>query len=208
MKGHSRYFRYYIDFLRKVKSPKLTSESLEAKYRYYYGEYQNHTTASKARAIIKPQRLTYINSHFAAIPSPQTAAIHLRLGDFITNRQAAEMSGVVGVEYLAKALTILREASIERIVVFSDEPQKAFRIISQLSSIPVAQSKELFGRGTSPFHDLFALSTFNNIVCTNSTYSFWGAYLGDRASKIICPRYFYRDISREAEYIPRDWMKC
>lgn len=50
----------------------------------------------------------------------------------------------------------------------------------------------IYVEGCSSVESLYLLSQCKNFVIANSTFSWWGAYLGDSADKkIICPQFFY-----------------
>ncbi|KWX82277.1 hypothetical protein AXF24_12520 [Streptococcus pneumoniae] len=45
-----------------------------------------------------------------------------------------------------------------------------------------------FSVGKNEIQDLNLMAGCKGIITANSSYSFWGAFLGDKDKKVICPR--------------------
>jgi hypothetical protein len=133
------------------------------------------------------------------LPTPRIG-IHIRFGDF---RYIPDFY-VPKPSYYKKALQLL--APDLPIVVFSDDLDLAQKHLSSLK-----QRKIAYAPKAPPYVDLYAMSMCTHFICSNSTLSWWGAFLRHEATGItICPA---EGISRpgtpwkNTEIFPKDWIR-
>jgi hypothetical protein len=102
--------------------------------------------------------------------------MHVRLGDYrgLPNFYMPRAS------YYTRALAALRREASTEIVVFSDQPAAAKTLLGGLAA-PMT-----FIQGNSAAVDLFLMSRCSAFVVAASTFSWWGAFLGN--GKVVCPR--------------------
>jgi hypothetical protein len=109
--------------------------------------------------------------------------IHVRLGDYM-----ALPHYQVGIaEYLRKVVAYVPAG--ERVLVFSDSPGLA---LAFLQTLPTAADVEWVAAdpGLTPLETLYAMrGASRGCICTNSTFSWWGAY-GSVARSAGAPIYF------------------
>jgi hypothetical protein len=104
-------------------------------------------------------------------------SIHVRRGDYV---QYAGSFPPVTREYIAKALEKVPTATTHRYIVFSDD---------------IAWCKEQFGEyafeyseGRNEREDLSLMASCKHHIIANSSFSWWGAWLGHNPDKIVvCP---------------------
>lgn len=121
------------------------------------------------------------------LSSGEYTGVHIRLGDY---RNLEHIYGTYSSRYLRSCISLLEESSrLGKIVVFSDERAKASEILidagvdlSILTPIPALSALE----------ELLLLSKCSNIVGSNSTFSWWAAFLNTKEqARIFFPRPFY-----------------
>jgi hypothetical protein len=108
------------------------------------------------------------------------------------------------IEYYEKALNIIRtKITIKKIYIISDDieyckEQEFFKTLVEDTCI-WENSNEI---------DTFALMTICNggAICANSTYSWWGAFLGAYAIKspVIVPKKWY--VNEPVSLFPNEWI--
>ena len=114
------------------------------------------------------------------ISSASPVALHLR--DFDTSNHTPIYN--LGSDYYERAvLAILSAAPAAHFFVFAENA-------SLLSKVGFLESKQvtIVGNGTrfrSAFEDLMLMSTCHHFITANSTFSWWGAWLGTNPSKVI-----------------------
>ncbi|WP_338684468.1 alpha-1,2-fucosyltransferase [Haloferula helveola] len=123
-----------------------------------------------------------------------SVAVHVRRTDFVGRREF----DVCGASYYRRAMNRLRAASEGlRFHLFSDDPAWCAGNLAggdvEIAHIP--------GTGSDPLHDLYLMSLARHHVISNSSYSWWGAWLGKKAGQqVLCPdRWFGGDIEAPIE---------
>lgn len=111
--------------------------------------------------------------------------IHIRLGDFYTSDLGLGhpvLGWVLPIEYYKEALKNLPSGL--RYVLISDMPDRARQWLSFLDNLVVIE-------GESAITDLWLLTKGKYCIISNSTFSWWGAWLNQYADKeIYAPQYF------------------
>lgn len=112
-------------------------------------------------------------------------AIHVRRGDYI---KLQDYHHIVPMEYYNKCMSIIqsrREAGLilqtVKKVVFSDD-------IAWCKEHFIETSKTdnyIFIENESDYIEMILLSYFNAFILSNSTFSWWGAYLSDKLNKLV-----------------------
>jgi len=139
----------------------------------------------------------------ARIRAAPSAFFHVRRGDYLTpdNR---DRFGVCSADYYHRALEMLR-ARVPglKIFVFSDEPAWA-----AANAIGGAGAEIIDWNADAPAHDLALMQACTHAVIANSSFSWWGAWLGERPERItIAPRTWYKAVPEYREIVPQRWTR-
>lgn len=126
----------------------------------------------------------------------ETVAIHIRRGDNVVN----PVFPLITQEYIQQALDMFADKEYNFLVVSDDLPY-CKSIFPQHDTIK-------FSNGSSDFVDLCAMSLADHNIISNSSFSWWGAYLNQNQSKrVIAPSYWFKDTSTNIkDLIPNDWI--
>ena len=105
--------------------------------------------------------------------------VQIRLGDMARNREIREIHGVITDEYLKKAMSFfaLHEKSWHLI---SDDIQL---IPLELPIFSNLQINKIIG--VSDLEDFYNLTRAKNLIISNSTFGWWGAWLSN--AKVVAP---------------------
>jgi hypothetical protein len=104
-------------------------------------------------------------------------SIHVRRGDYVTY---ANSFPPVTKEYVEEALGQM--PTVERIIVFSDDIKWCRENLRDLPS------GTEYSEGRTEREDLSLMASCSHHIIANSSFSWWGAYLGHNPDKIIvCP---------------------
>lgn len=131
-------------------------------------------------------------------------SIHVRRGDYVKHSNSFPP---IGIEYITQAVTIMRQKTgADNWIVFSDDPQWCRENIRIDGSVT-------FVEGQNEKQDLALMASCSHHIIANSTFSWWGAYLGHNPERVVIspssknwfgpanPCYNPKDI------IPENWIQ-
>lgn len=113
-------------------------------------------------------------------------AIHIRRGDYL-NPGTLEFHGLADLSYYSQALTASGELPIK---VFSDDLQSARQLVRKLGVDAEFMEPP---NDSHPIESLILMSLASSIITANSSFSWWGAWLGEREDRPV--------------FVPRPWIK-
>ena len=134
-------------------------------------------------------------------------AIHVRLSDYLENKKTRNFHGLTKPEYYLQGVEYLFDTtSFRNVKLITDSPQKVNNIIDLLKGNKI--KVEIVSNNFES--DFISLSLGNSIVMSNSSFSWWAAYIADkmRNTKIIAPEPWFSDYSAQpSNLIPNNWYK-
>lgn len=132
-----------------------------------------------------------------------SVAIHVRRGDYLENPY---LGGLVDVNYFRKGVSMIRNmVNNPRFYVFSDD------VTWCKENLGLAE-EALFvdwNRGDESYRDMQLMANCKHAIISNSSFSWWGAWLIENQSKkIIVPQLWYRahGISTDDMH-PTTWIR-
>lgn len=144
--------------------------------------------------------------------TPHSAFIHVRRGDYLFPVQKA-YHGNMGMDYYEKAIEYIRERVPDvRFFVFSDDHDWCRQKFPELRIVDHIEGRHINPDPNDPgqeHEDLFMMSFCNHAIIPNSSFGWWGAWLGDTQSGriVIGPkRWFLADVSFD-DIMPERWIK-
>jgi hypothetical protein len=132
-------------------------------------------------------------------------AIHVRRGDYVTNPDATAVHGVTSREYFERALELLRKDTPKPVLVFTDSPDE---VSQELEGIPGLIFDESLNQ-MSDFGTLKLFAQSQGIAISNSTFSWWGAWLlqqRNSAAKVVYPTPWFSAEIDYVDLIPANWI--
>ena len=225
----SKDFEYLTnsDFISKVKrkilkgsafyEPNLLYHSTingVTKNVYLEGYFQSERYFSKYRSeiidLFKFTKEPSVQTQEAidSISKQNTIAIHIRRGDYQTNKKIKSIHGVLPLSYYKKALEHF-DLSNHHILFFSDDidwVKNHFDFLTENQSTFVN-----WNTGDDSWQDLYLMSKCHNFIIANSSFSWWGAWLSTHKNKsVICPQTWFADKDRNSltsDLIPTNWIR-
>lgn len=139
------------------------------------------------------------------IAAGDAVAIHVRRGDYVSNPVATAYHGLCGLEYYEAAIRRLA-GSVPRphCFVFSDDLDWV------RANLETGHPTTFVGHNTdTPWEDLRLMAACRHFIVANSSFSWWGAWLGEWPGKqVIAPaRWFRADHGGEGEIVPSEWLR-
>ncbi len=133
-------------------------------------------------------------------PAEKYAALHVRRGDYVSNAKYNAIFGTCSESYYRNAIALVSEEL--PLIIVSDDVAWAQTFVL---SVPLRSAPITVSSGTNHYQDLATLAGASELVLSNSTFSWWGAFLG-HASKTVCPTPWFTDQSRERGIARPEWI--
>jgi hypothetical protein len=130
-------------------------------------------------------------------------AVHIRRGDYLKPENLSNF-GVCSRNYFIRAMHIIRQQHPNaQFFIFSDDMDWARRNITIQNVVFVENHGEM-PDGT----EMYLMTLCHGHIISNSTFSFWGAYLGSHVDAVnIYPKRWFREQTWGApEIFPPEWI--
>lgn len=180
--------------------------AINSKNTFLFGYWQSYKYFFENSHYLKKIILDFIKIHQSSdkmgiAPNKNLApqvAIHVRRGDYVKLKSY----GLLSKDYYQQAIKYFqKEIPNAQFLVFSDQPNDIKN--ENLFECPVVyiQSQK------SSINELYLMSQCDHFITANSSFSWWGAYLGENTSKIILtPKKWFKDREPRRDFIPPDWI--
>jgi glycosyl transferase family 11 len=138
------------------------------------------------------------SAHFTVIREMQrifvepTCFVGVRRGDYLWPERQA-FHGLMPVEYYREAMEKFKDV---RFICFTDDPEWCHQ------NLPI---DIIISTGTA--WDIYLMSLCSHAIIANSTFHWWGAYLG-REKQVIAPKnWFIANVPGADDIVPERWTK-
>jgi hypothetical protein len=164
--------------------------------------FADHGDALRATIRFPPATRKY--ERYDGVVEQSTAiAVHIRRADYVTDAQTNAVHGVLQPAYYRRALDYV--ASCVRdptAVVFSDDPEWVRAEFACPFRLIVVD-------GGDAVQDLRLMSRCSHHIIANSSFSWWGAWLGERPqSVVVAPEQWFMDETVDTrDVVPLRWQR-
>ena len=137
----------------------------------------------------------------------ESVAIHIRRGDYVSNRLSATLHGVLPFRYYQNALNHIKlNLSHHHLFVFSDDiPWVKSHFDSRGENYTFIEGV----KDSNAIEELELMRSCKHHIIANSSYSWWGAWLGAGKDQIVVsPRRWFADVSTPNNLLPKNWIQC
>ena len=152
--------------------------------------------------------LTGENIRFAeqVTADANSVAVHIRRGDYISNRNNVAFHGICPLSYYSDAVERIRaQFAAAHFYVFSDDPSWV------RENFPCDSSFTIVDHNTpdNAAEDLRLMTLCKHHIIANSTFSWWGAWLCRNPGKVvIAPQRWFNDPRMNSQdLIPDTWIR-
>lgn len=150
-----------------------------------------------------PGEAEHLAAEMARVPS---VSLHVRRGDYVTTPEVRELHGTCTVDYYRAAMALLDEQLDHPVYfAFSDDPEWVESSF-QHPKLRVVSSPD---RKWSDHVELALMSRCSSHIVANSSFSWWGAWLGENPRKtVVAPRrWFSAPHLRSDDIVPPSWTR-
>lgn len=133
-------------------------------------------------------------------------SVHIRRGDYIVNSKTKSFHGNLPMEYYYTAIRqMVQDLKNPHFFIFSDDitwVKKNFHIPYEVTYVDCNSNDKAF-------NDMHLMSLCKHYIIANSTFSWWGAWLGNfEDKKIIAPRQWFKEATLDTkDLIPFNWTQ-
>lgn len=142
----------------------------------------------------------------ARIQSTQAVSLHIRRGDYVTNSETNQVHGTADLSYYYQAIKEIHEAEpAMQLFVFSDDPVWVKENLK--THVPVTYVD--FNGPEKNYEDLRLMSACRHHIIANSSFSWWGAWLGAApGQKVFAPKQWFKTGDLDAtDLVPKRWER-
>jgi hypothetical protein len=163
-----------------------------------------HDVLARELALREPMQ-EYYRALAAQARSTESVAVHVRRQDYVTNSGASALHGALPLTYYQEAAKVLAAKGVQdpTYFIFSDDIpwcRKNIRLDGPL----------VFCEAPLPFdaHELVAMSACRHFIIANSSFSWWGAWLGSHPNKVVAAPHTWlnKDVDT-SDLTPPSWER-
>jgi len=145
-----------------------------------------------------------VKKYLESIQNSNSVSLHVRRGDYIDNSYTNNVHGVCSLRYYKKAIEhIIQKIEKPIFYIFSDD------IAWCKDNFDFLESKVFVDNTKSALDDLELMKHCKHNIIANSTFSWWGAWLGKNSDKIVvAPQvWFVEDGWKDLTIAKKEWIK-
>jgi hypothetical protein len=167
--------------------PEFDSSALsDLRYRSFWGYFASWKYFDSCQAAIRSEILDWVsNDPWARENAAEAGAqgpvgLHVRRGDYVA---LSRLYGSLGAGYYESAIETVRQSGHSGpIWLFSDDPAGAVEALG--GRLPIARVVDSQAKASAA-GTLAVMARLGALIMANSTFSWWGAYLGDRPERPV-----------------------
>ncbi|MBB4037428.1 hypothetical protein GGR21_003345 [Dysgonomonas hofstadii] len=180
-----------------------------------FGYFQNEQYFKNIASVLQNdftfrQPLTDKNLELAEkIKAGNSVAMHIRRGDYLTNKSAISNFVTCDINYYRKAIDHISLQIVNpEFYIFSDDTDWVKNNINFVNH-PVSFID--WNRGDKSYIDMQLMSICKHNIIANSSFSWWGAWLNENPDKVvIAPGKWFREEKKNNlldSFYPKGWIK-
>jgi hypothetical protein len=142
----------------------------------------------------------------AAITSTNSVAVHIRRGDYVNTTVGLARHGICGLDYYQRALEyIQKRVGNPTFFLFSDEPDWVRANFPNLPGSTIVSHNT----GAKSPEDLRLMMHCQHFIIANSSFSWWGAWLGRLKNKlVVAPQHWFKSPElSDKDLVPESWVR-
>lgn len=140
-------------------------------------------------------------------------SIHVRRGDYLNH---PEKHPVISEKYLADSIQFFLKKKIRKFIFFSDDIEWCRNFVFDMEHFITPEyaydSVEIeFADRQSEITDIALMSNCEHHIISNSSFSWWAAWLGQNRNKIVIAPKIWTNVSRDewntSDICPEEWIR-
>jgi len=194
-----RHFHYDKNFYNANQPVFLKGYWMSYKY------FEEYADIIKKDFIVRRELVAHLDGIANDMRSANSIALHIRCGDKLLPQYVALM-GILPSSYYEAGIKAIeaKKGKADKVYVFTDTLEAAKEYIPK--DWDVVWMSEVT---KSPIEDFYLMMQCRNMVISNSTFSWWAAYLNAHADKtVVIPRKWFSNAPYDAKDLYYEgWIK-
>ena len=173
---------------------------------YWQTELYFRDFAENIRADFRLKAEDEIKKHplYADIAGSNSVSVHVRRGDYVKNPRYRRRLYVCGKEYFKNAMSLAEgKTANPKFFIFSDDHDYVKANFDLGKNAVLAETK-------SHFEDFFLMSQCAGNIISNSSFSWWAAWLNPNPEKfVVAPERWFTEYDKTdySDVVPQGWIK-
>lgn len=133
-----------------------------------------------------------------------SVSVHIRRGDYISNKKNSELLGFVGLKYLKAAVEYISDCvDVDKFYVFSDDLEWARSNLKSSHKIVFVEGNV----GNLSYLDMYLMKSCRHHIISNSSFGWWAAWLGELpGTVVVAPKKWFCS-GLKNDIVPDRWIK-
>ena len=139
------------------------------------------------------------------VNSVNAVSLHIRRGDYTSNKKVVEKFGACGLDYYIEAIETMKSKVVSPVLfIFSDDINWVRENLKLDNPVVYVSSTKI-----KDYEELILMSKCKHNIIANSSFSWWGAWLNQNEKKIvIAPKQWFKTKRMYThDIVPNSWMK-
>jgi hypothetical protein len=168
-----------------------------------YAFTKEHAVQNREQITTEINSITHPSQNFLTLSKEmehlRPIVVHLRLGDYLP---LGHIYGEINRNFLEEAKELVARTAPGPVWIFTQNRQDLSDwIIDALKPGRIVDSETL----SSPLETLALMSRAGGFVCSNSTFSWWAAFIKSNPGRVVVPRYSKKLNVFSSDMVLDDW---
>lgn len=200
------FSRYYVDW-----HPEVLNQSGDIYLDGYFQTekyFQDHKEIILNELTLIPELSKDIQSYVNNIESKNCKiSLHIRRGDYVENIRASKNHLVCDIGYYQRAIAYMKNKFPElHLFIFSDDPRWVRENLMTTVPLTFVSADKADRNALRPSQELTLMSKCNHHILSNSSFSWWGAYLNGSIDKVVlAPNVWNKGPIPQPNILPMGW---
>lgn len=171
----------------------------------YFQTYKNFDSCTpQQRKLSLADQSQWCESLSEEIAASNAVAIHIRRGDYI---ELNDSFGLLTAGYYEQAIgLVIERVKNPKFYVFSDDINAAQGILKEMKMKDIAFIEP--PADSNAVESLFMMGLCKGLIMANSTFSYWGALLGNEKEIVVYPKPWATSLKIIEPQFPHFWVNC
>lgn len=208
--GNYKNFRIHVEEMRKGMEKSADMSLLDVTGGIMYGYFQNFRFAQRVEKELRKDFEFETNNDeklikiLNMIQEKNCVSVHIRRGDYITERNQAVYGGICTSQYYDKAMKLMKDKVLSCVFCFFSDDIEWVREYFKIPDAIYIESGMF--EDYQDWYDMYLMSQCKHNIIANSTFSWWGAWLNPNRDKIVIGPRKLVNICSFKDIYPEDWI--